>query len=62
MRNNRLTLYLSDETSERSARLLDAVREENLWLPPMSRNSWLNLLLERGLAVVEREVRSAQEA
>ena len=62
MRNERLTLYVSAEMRERSTRLLEAMREESLWVPPMSRNAWLNLLLERGLTVVEREVRSAQEA
>lgn len=63
MRKERLTLYVSDETRERSARLLEAVREESPWLvPSMSRNAWLNILLSRGMASLEAEVKSAQEA
>jgi len=63
MRKERLTLYVSDETRERSARLLEAVREESPWLvPSMSRNAWLNILLSRGMASLEAEVKSAQES
>ena len=63
MRKERLTLYVSDETRERSARLLEAVKEEPPWMvPSMSRNAWLNILLSRGMASLEAEVRFAQES
>ena len=63
MKKERLTLYVSDETRERSARLLEAVKEETPWmLPPLSRNAWLNILLSRGMASLEAEIHAAQEA
>ena len=60
MNKNRVTIYITDEMLDWSNRLRLAFHEENQFVPEMSRNKWISLLLEVGAGHLQSQLQEVE--
>jgi len=57
----RMTLYITTEQLDLAERLRTAFKEENEYYPDISKSSWFNLILNRGLDALRADCAIVQE-